>query len=67
MEDRLKEYFNNIDNIDNLFDLLEEWSVAVGPKELEDQETGFNDDRLKEFYKLLYSLKAEIKVNGGLE
>jgi len=67
MEDRLKEYFNNIDNIDNLFDLLEEWSVTVGPKELEDQETGFNDDRLKEFYKLLYSLKAEIKVNGGLE
>ena len=61
IDDKLKQYFNNIDNIDNLLDLLGEWELEVGPKELEDQETGFNDDRLKELYKLLYSLRGDLE------
>ena len=43
--------------IENLLDALTEWFDAVGPKELEENETGLNSDR---YEKLITKLKKQL-------
>ena len=45
----------NKDDINNLIDLIEEWEnvEGLGSKELEDNEIGFNNERLINFKKRL--------------
>tara|TARA_R100001086_G_scaffold144497_2_gene76225 strand:- start:5170 stop:5409 length:240 start_codon:yes stop_codon:yes gene_type:complete len=61
---KLKEYFNNVDNIDNLLDLIVEWEEVVGAKELEDNETGFNSERIKKLWVLLCTHKEALIHKG---
>ena len=50
------------DDINNLIDLIEEWENidGLGSKELEDNEIGFNNERLINFKKRLK--KNEIQI-----
>ena len=53
-EEELAGVFKDIQHFkDSLVDLLEEWSDVVGAKELEDNEVGFNGDRLNLLLDLL--------------
>ncbi len=53
-EEELAGVFKDIQHFkDSLTDLLEEWSEVVGAKELEDNEVGFNSDRLNLLLDLL--------------
>tara|TARA_R100001594_G_C3967818_1_gene247065 strand:+ start:375 stop:581 length:207 start_codon:yes stop_codon:yes gene_type:complete len=36
-------------DVDNLIDVLEEWFTEVAPKELDDDEVGFNEERYNNF------------------
>ena len=64
----IKDYFNNLDDIDNVIDMVEEWEngEGLGPKEIEwneatkNYETGMNDNRFKEFKDLLLSRREEL-------
>ena len=64
----IKDYFNNLDDIDNVIDMVEEWEhgEGLGPKEIEwdegtkNYETGMNDNRFKEFKGLLLSRREEL-------
>ena len=40
-------------DVDNLIDVLEEWFTEVAPKELDDNEVGFNEERYSDFMKRL--------------
>ncbi len=54
IEEELAGVFKDIQHFkDSLTDLLEEWSEVVGAKELEDNEVGFNSDRLNLLLDLL--------------
>jgi len=46
-------------DIQNTLDALEEWNDVVGPKELEDNEVGLNDER---YHKLVSNLKLMLKT-----
>ena len=64
----IKDFFNNLDDIDNVIDMVEEWEhgEGLGPKEIEwneatkNYETGMNDNRFKEFKDLLLSRREEL-------
>ena len=62
MKNDILHYFNDLDNLDNVIDMIEEWQHAedLGPKELEDHESGMNDDRFREFKALLLSKREDI-------
>ena len=53
----------NKNDINNLMDLIDEWENAegLGCKELNEDEVGFNDERLINFKK---RLKKEININA---
>ena len=53
----------NTNDINNLIDLIEEWESieGLGCKELNQNEIGFNDERLSNFKK---RLKKAINING---
>mgnify|MGYP001174885497 FL=1 len=66
-EEELAGVFKDIQHFkDSLVDLLEEWSDVVGAKELEDNEVGFNGDRLNLLLDLLSKSeldKEQMKIN----
>ena len=66
-EEELAGVFKDIQHFkDSLTDLLEEWSEVVGAKELEDNEVGFNSDRLNLLLDLLSKSeldKEPMKIN----
>lgn len=39
--------------IENLIDALQEWNEAIGPKELEETETGLNSERFESLMRRL--------------
>jgi|TARA_R110000868_G_scaffold236550_1_gene490621 hypothetical protein len=41
---------------DCLTDLLNEWNESEGPKEMEEQDTGFNSNRYRELKKFLITV-----------